>query len=88
MNRDESLLDGTLHVWRVEDSQPAKELEAFRSILSEDELTRAAAYRFEPDRLRFIICRGVLRKLLGAYLKRSPELVRWNTAARQAVTRR
>ena len=39
------------------------------SVLSEDELTRAAGYRFEPARNEFVCARAVLRKILSCYLE-------------------
>jgi 4'-phosphopantetheinyl transferase len=35
-------------------------------ILTPDELERAARFRFDRDRNRYIVCRGTLRELLGA----------------------
>ncbi|MCX6622614.1 MAG: 4'-phosphopantetheinyl transferase superfamily protein [Acidobacteria bacterium] len=45
-------------------------------ILSEDELERAARYRFERDRRRYTARRLMLRVLLGKYLARDPAEVR------------
>jgi len=42
-------------------------------VLSPDERERATRFHFARDRDRFIVGRGVLRELLGAYLKSSPE---------------
>lgn len=39
------------------------------SLLSDDERDRAARYRFEHNRRQFVIGRGILRVLLGRYLK-------------------
>ncbi len=40
-------------------------LNELRELLSFEELERAARFRFDRDRNRFIACRGILRKLLG-----------------------
>jgi 4'-phosphopantetheinyl transferase len=40
--------------------------------LSLDERDRSARFRFERDRQRFIVARGVLRDLLGRYLQTQP----------------
>src|ERR1041384_7184200 len=42
--------------------------EAFYATLSDDERRRAARFRFERDRQRFIVARGALRELLGRQL--------------------
>jgi 4'-phosphopantetheinyl transferase len=42
------------------------------SVLSEDELERAARFRFERDRRRFVAARSTLRSLLASYLDSSP----------------
>jgi len=42
--------------------------EAFYATLSEDERRRAARFRFERDRQRFVVARGALRELLGRHL--------------------
>ena len=66
------LLNDEIHVWRTSLEVPSAHLEYFRRILSEDEIDRAMQYCFERDRRRFIIRRGLLRRILGGYLGRSP----------------
>lgn len=44
-------------------------------LLSKTEKIRAAGYKFELDRTRFIAHRCILRNLLGKYLNQSPEEV-------------
>lgn len=45
--------------------------------MSDDEALRGAQYRFEPDRLRYCISRGLLRVLLGHYLQQPPSALRF-----------
>jgi len=48
------------------------ESENLLAFLSVDELARAGRYHFERDQKRFIVARGILRKILGSYLDKSP----------------
>ncbi len=50
----------------------------FRSVLAEDELDRAARFRFDRDRDRYVVGRGLLRFLLSAYLRVDPETIRFD----------
>src|SRR5262249_10240292 len=45
--------------------------------LSEDERRRSARFRFEHDRRRFVVARGVLRELLGRHLRTHPGEIRF-----------
>ncbi len=65
----------SVHLWRAAASAPAGQLEKLGAILSPDEMARAAAFYRAPDRDRFVLCRGILRTLLGRYLRRPPESV-------------
>jgi 4'-phosphopantetheinyl transferase len=59
-----------VHVWRVAlNESHAAEL---RPLLSSDECARADRFHFARDCHRFIVARGMLRKILGAYLKKEP----------------
>ena len=49
------------------------EVDRHRALLSCEELRRAAGYRFDADRRRFIVGRGILRLLLGRELALAPE---------------
>ena len=49
----------------------------YRALLDPVELERAARFRFEVDRERFIIAHGLLRTLLGERLGASPEELRF-----------
>lgn len=50
---------------------------SYRMLLDPVELERAARFRFEVDRERFIIAHGLLRTLLGERLGASPEELRF-----------
>ncbi|HTP85308.1 MAG TPA: 4'-phosphopantetheinyl transferase superfamily protein [Bryobacteraceae bacterium] len=59
-----TLEPGEVHVWRVALDRPA---EPFRTLLSPDEMARAAKFRVPNGAERYIVGRGVLRTLLGRY---------------------
>ncbi len=70
---------GVVDVWTARVSMHGRNLAALRRNLGEGEKQRAAQYRFEKDRLRFEVRRGVLRQLLGRYLALPPERVQLAT---------
>jgi len=71
----------TLHVWRIDLNREDGELAALRATLSEDELARAARFRFEWLRRRFIAARGALRNILAAYLGADAAALRFTYSA-------
>lgn len=54
---------------------PGEVLANFSSTLNRDESERAQRFRFDRDRHRFIVSRGVLRMLLGRYLNCDPDQI-------------
>jgi 4'-phosphopantetheinyl transferase len=74
------LPDSTLiQVWRL--AIPAVRAADVMPLLVEDERLRAARFVFEKDRDQFVIVRGWLRRLCGAYLSCAPEMVRFQYGA-------
>ncbi len=67
---------GAVHIWRVNLDLPALDVRHLEEKLSLDEKIRAGRFRFERDRTRFIAAHGILRLILGRYLKVEPNLVR------------
>ena len=61
------LAPGRVDIWKVHLDQPFLE-SPDSNLLSADELTRANRFHFEKDRIRFAMCRSVLRALLAGYL--------------------
>jgi 4'-phosphopantetheinyl transferase len=55
-----------VHVWNVS-TDKARNLETFSEVLSPEEKARADRFHFERDRRAFIVCRGMLRRLISAY---------------------
>jgi 4'-phosphopantetheinyl transferase len=66
-----------LHVWRASLNQDRTTILKLLSLLAPDERQRAEKYFRSIDRDRFIIARGVLRKILSAYLHIAPREVRF-----------
>ncbi len=76
------LLPDEVHLWllRLEGQELA--LEDLRETLSGDEQTKARGFRFERLRRRYIVCRGILRKLIGDYLQQEPSQIRFQYQAK------
>ncbi len=78
---DLTLGDDEIHVWRVHLALTAGDILALRRTLAADELARAKRFHFQEDRQRFIAARGALRDILGRYLQRPPQEVRFRYSA-------
>ena len=61
-----------VHVWKANLHAEFLQSVALWPILSEKEKERAGKFHFPRDRNRFVICRGILRILIGNYLHRDP----------------
>ena len=59
-------------VWRLSLDLLTDSVKSIESTLSADEAERAARFRFEVDKNRFIVSHGVLRNILGRYLHLDP----------------
>jgi len=70
----DSLLLGKdeVHVWRAALDAKASDVQRLQQVLSEDEQARAGRFYFQKDREHFIVARGLLRAILGRYLKLDP----------------
>ena len=71
------LAGGIVHVVRLDLNAEPNRIETLRSVLSPDELVRADRYKFDEPRRRFIVCRAVLRRLLGSSLAREAESLKF-----------
>jgi 4'-phosphopantetheinyl transferase len=63
------LAENEVHVWRAGLDIDSPSVQRLAAYLSPEERARAARFVFETDRVRSIVARGVLRELLGGYLK-------------------
>ena len=61
-----------MHVWRARLDRGPAVVRAMRDTLTPDERERADRFRFEKDRVRFVVARGALRDILGRYLGSPP----------------
>jgi 4'-phosphopantetheinyl transferase len=67
----------TVHIWRASLDQTVEQIHHYASVLSIDEQKRAARFRFERDRHRFIVSRGIVRSILGNYLNLPPAQIQF-----------
>jgi 4'-phosphopantetheinyl transferase len=72
------LSDADVHVWAAPLDLPAAQTHALASLLAPDEQTRAARFHFAKDRDHFTASRGLLRTMLGRYLRIDPRLVQFS----------
>jgi 4'-phosphopantetheinyl transferase len=68
-----ALGEDDIHVWRVSLDRSEECRNKLARLLSPDEEQRARRSYFPRDRDRFVVCRGVLRILLGKYLAHDPQ---------------
>ncbi len=61
-----------IEVWSVALDAAAEQADALAAVLSQDERGRAERFSFVRRRRRFVVARGALRRVLGAYLDVAP----------------
>ena len=66
-----------IHIWRLDTTPAHAPVHALWPLLDEDEQARAARFRFENDRLRFVAAHGLVRCVLGWYLQEPPQRLRF-----------
>ncbi len=81
------LTRGDVHAWDVKVDVPPCAYARLYAALTSDERGRAARFRFEQDRRRFVVAHGVLRELLGRYLGVHPAELQFscNAAGKPAL---
>lgn len=77
---------GDVHIWRIFLHAASTQVQRLYGLLANDELERAQRFYFSRDRDHFIVVRGLLRVLLGAYLKISPQTIKFQYSARGKPT--
>lgn len=73
--------ENEIGLWRFDLASPAETVKSLHRLLSSEEQSRAAAFRFDRHRRRWITARGMLRTVLGRLTDTSPESVRFNVEA-------
>jgi len=63
---------GHVHAWRLHLSPPDATLPALHDLLSPEERVKAARFRFDHDRHRYIVAHAALRLVLAGYLHCKP----------------
>lgn len=69
-----------VHVWAASLEQPAASERALESLLSRQELDRAARFHNEGDRRRYAVAHGILRCVLAGYRQSDPRALRFTIA--------
>ncbi len=72
------LADDEVHVWSAVLDRSAAAMAALTRILSADEQDRLSRIRCTRTYSEFVVARGVLRNLLGAYLEIDPSEIRFS----------
>ena len=76
MNPAPRPLDGEVHLYLLTLAQEQSELSRFERLLSQSEADRAGRLKSAHAKNRFIAGRGMLRNILGGYLRIDPAAVR------------
>src|SRR5262245_18954382 len=70
--------EGEVHVWRATLEWPPGSMAGLEQSLSTDEQQKKRRFRFDDDRKRYLVGRGLLRLLLGRYLDLPPHQLRFD----------
>lgn len=71
--RVQNITRDDVHIWRFSLDRPSQLLDRLIPLLSEDERQRSQRLCFAQDSRRYILCRGLLRCILGRYLNTAPQ---------------
>ena len=72
-----SLALNDVHLWRVSLTRPPFPFDLLWRVLNPAEIERAQRYRFERDRRRFVVARGMLRVILARYTGLAPNAIQF-----------
>jgi 4'-phosphopantetheinyl transferase len=68
-----NLTTSEVEIWQISMARMGDSIQAFRSLLSHDEIQRADRFAFEIDKSRFFIARAAMRQILGWYVGVAPQ---------------
>ena len=69
------LINDQVHIWQASFEFTADRIHSFKAWLSKEEMERANRFLFQKDHDLFIVSHGILRAILGRYLKTSPQRI-------------
>src|SRR5260370_38699608 len=72
IDSERKLLEADVHIWHIPLAAASPIVGGYTLLLTPDEQVRAARFRFEIDRTRFVIARARMRILLASYLGCAP----------------
>jgi 4'-phosphopantetheinyl transferase len=78
---DYDLPEDHVHVWRAGIDWPPERICELKQVLSREEQEKAARFHFAIDRTRYVIGRGLLRRLLARCLGTTPQKLRFDYSA-------
>ena len=70
-----------VNVWHIRVNDQIARVSELREFLSEDEVTAARRFRFECDQQRYVVVRGILRRLLASCLSEEPARLQFRYGA-------
>lgn len=73
-----SISKNAIYIWLIYVGRVVHDLSDLYSVLSDDEVLRACRFRFEKDRLQFIVGRGMLRFILSQHSGVSPRSLQFS----------
>jgi len=76
------LAPGEIHIWSIRLDPPQPAVDRLGRSLAADEWERANRFRFDKHRRQYVVGRGALRGLVGAYTGARPEAVRFRYGER------
>jgi 4'-phosphopantetheinyl transferase len=78
---DLTLSDSAVDIWLISLTQPGDSYASLADLLSSPEQERAARFKFDTHRRRFVAAHAALRSILSQYLKRAPESLQFVSSA-------